>query len=428
MTWKRQPKPPPDYHVEKQVKPLLLLPKAATADSSKESPDRRIWYQWWLQKQVENQPRETFCCLPDFDAKTEYKMGDCYFDLWREIWRQVVSEVSININELVMRLSKDNIITPPLDDRTQRLAQDLIFATIGWQTMLYRYDPGSCPPSQVAIVDEMDGHKGLGHMELRQERTNCKRKMQTFLLGFGMLLPPRNSDLFENPEDKKAFKEFKEVDTSTFNAHLLTAIGKLDIVWTDSLACHMEFDQSTDTLYLFRFPSFCATHIRLEKKDSIHRSIIHACSAPYISKTWGTDDDVEQMLLETLLTYRLLFGQGATGRQLFRKLDPFEGVPDEGRDDLLTQLCGQKLCPTDIEVSERKVYKLARDLPIYRSRLVMLLNHLKSRKARSWRELWQDKRDSASWLTFWLVLIIGGTGLILAFFQVVLGVLQIVLK
>ena len=44
---------------------------------------------------------------------------------------------------------------------------------------------------------------------------------------------------------------------------------------------------------------------------------------------------------------------------------------------------------------------------------------------RSWKELWLDKRDSASWLTFWAVLVIGGLGILLALIQVVLQVVQV---
>ena len=40
--------------------------------------------------------------------------------------------------------------------------------------------------------------------------------------------------------------------------------------------------------------------------------------------------------------------------------------------------------------------------------------------------MWFDKRDSASWMTFWTVLIIGSLGLLLSFIQTVLQILQYV--
>jgi hypothetical protein len=39
--------------------------------------------------------------------------------------------------------------------------------------------------------------------------------------------------------------------------------------------------------------------------------------------------------------------------------------------------------------------------------------------------IWKDKRDSAHWLTFWAVIIIGGAGLLLGFMQVLLQAIQL---
>jgi|SRR6266498_2827782 len=132
------------------------------------------------------------------------------------------------------------------------------------------------------------------------------------------------------------------------------------------------------------------------------------------------------MLQEPVLPYRLLFGQNKAARQLFRRLRPFDGLPEKGRDKFLKALCSQKHCETALEVPEREIYDLPRDFPILRSRLAILLRHSSNKKPRTWKELWQDKRDSASWLTFWAVLIIGGLGIILALLQVILQIVQIV--
>lgn len=131
------------------------------------------------------------------------------------------------------------------------------------------------------------------------------------------------------------------------------------------------------------------------------------------------------MLNETLQSYRLLFGQNKAARQLFRRLRPFENIPEVGRDKLLTTLCSQKQCRTTLKAPERESYDLPHDFPILRSRLAILMCHLSNKKPRTWKEIWQDKRDSASWLTFWAVLVIGGLGIILALLQVILQIVQI---
>ena len=68
---------------------------------------------------------------------------------------------------------------------------------------------------------------------------------------------------------------------------------------------------------------------------------------------WGTAEDVTGLLRETLLSYRLLFGQSKAARRLFLKeLTPFAGVPTEGQDPLLASLCGLKKLPGGLSPPE----------------------------------------------------------------------------
>jgi hypothetical protein len=405
--------------------PLPLLPQNCVET---QLSDRMRWYSWWVNEQIKDEPKETFSCLPDYESDSEDRWAKSFVILWQEIWRHMTADASTSIDELISHLTNDKALVLSTDPAALAHARNLVFAIIGWQTMLYRSNLHSCPQVQLAIADEMDGHKGQGHMCLKQSQSCCKKYMHDFLLGFGILLPPRNFEALEAVEDKQAFKELRVADVAAFNAYFLTSIGGLNIKWIDSLACHLELDPDLNTVFLFRYPSFCATYISLDKANTMHKSAIHACAAPYSSKQWATEDDVEQMLYETILSYRLLFGQNKAARQLFRKLKPFERVPEEGRDELLMTLCGYKHCQTNLELRERDAYDLPRDFPIYRSRLAILLRHLASRKPRSWKELWQDKRDSASWLTFWVVLIFGASGIMLGLFQVILQIVQLKLQ
>lgn len=347
--------------------------------------------------------------------------------LWREISRYITTNESVSIDKIAAHLIEDGILQPASNSETLFTSKNLVFAVIGWQTMLYRPNMQSCPPVQLAIANEMDGHQGQAHMCLKQNHSACKRHMHEFLLGFGVLLPPRNFSVLESPEDKIAFNELKTAAAASFNAHLLASIGSVNIKWIDSLACHLEFDTSSNTLFLFRYPSFCVANLPPDSSVSPHKSVIHACAAPCAgTMQWATEGEVTEMLNETVLSYRLLFGQNKAARHLFRRLGPFDSVPERGRDKLLMTLCSQKHCQTTLEVLERETYDLPRDFPIFRSRLAILLRHLSNKKPRTWKELWLDKRDSASWLTFWAVLIIGGLGIILAFTQVVLQIVQII--
>lgn len=125
-----------------------------------------------------------------------------------------------------------------------------------------------------------------------------------------------------------------------------------DQVWVDNLACHLEYDPYTHTLFLFRYPSFCLAHVECNK------STLYACTAPALGIGWATTTDLNQMLRETLLSYRLLFGQHKAARQVFRKSKPFHDVDAGLRDSFLKSLCVQPNCPEELNVAVRDAYNL----------------------------------------------------------------------
>jgi hypothetical protein len=137
---------------------------------------------------------------------------------------------------------------------------------------------------------------------------------------------------------------------------------------------------------------------------------------------------VNDLLRETLLSYRLLFGQDKASRRLFRSLNPFGDLPEGCEDRSLSELCSRKKSNFATWLHEHDSYVLSKDFPILGSKLAGLAHHFSNKRPRTWKELWNDKRDSASWFTFWAVLLIGGIGIILAFMQVLLQIVQISLE
>ncbi|KFY95687.1 hypothetical protein V498_03198 [Pseudogymnoascus sp. VKM F-4517 (FW-2822)] len=440
------------------------------------SHDKLQWYRWWIYDQVQSQPNQLFSTLHGYDPKIDDSWIGSFSTMWQEVSQYMTATASVSIDEIVAHLLEFDILELGSDPNALIAAKNLIFAVIGWQTMLYQADMHSCPPEQLAIQSQMGVHQGQAHMCLKQNHSSCRRRMHEFLLGYGLLLPPRNFEGLGSVEDKKAFAEFKSVSSTSFNASLLSSIGDVTIEWVDSLSCHMEFDPYLNKLFLFRYPSFCLANIPADGSGHSTKSAIYACatprdsagqwattadvnqmlqettlsyrllfgqnkasrqlfqkSKPYACATprdsagqWATTADVTQMLQETTLSYRLLFGQNKSSRQLFQKSKPFENIPEAGRDTFLERLCGRKRYQSNYNSPERETYDLAHDFPILRSRLLPLLRHLSAKKPRTWRELWEDKRDSASWLTFWAVLVIGGMGLILAMLQTILQIVQVI--
>ncbi|KAF2124108.1 hypothetical protein P153DRAFT_350835 [Dothidotthia symphoricarpi CBS 119687] len=376
---------------------------------------------------MELQPRELYSVLQEPAANITDIPMLTFTTVWKEVWAQA-SMIDSSIDSIVTHMVSEKLMWLGNEANALSNARNLVFAIIGWQTMLYKPDMGSCRPDQLVIVDETDGHRGYAYAELRQDQGASRRALYEFLMGFGVLLPCYNIGALASEDNKQASIKPKTLSPDSFNVHLLTGLGGIQIRWTDSLACHLEFDANSSTLFLFRFPTFCAINLLSQDKGHI-KPTLHSCAAPSMAALyWATHEDVNDLLRETLLSYRLLFGQNKASRRLFRSLSPFEDLPGGCNDRNLTELCSRKQnCFVDW-LPESEFYVLSKDFPILRSKLAVLAHHLSNKRPRTWRELWNDKRDSASWFTFWAVLIIGGMGIILAFMQVILQIVQISLQ
>ena len=339
---------------------------------------------------------------------------------------------SPSIERTVNVLLADGILSPCKDESSTWLYQTLVFAIIGWQTMLYRPSFGTSPPNQFSVVNDYDGPSGQAFLAFKQDNDKAQRPLDEFLMGFGLLIPPQNTCLGEDDLDKEAFNSILTVDSRELNALLAFSTAHVQIRWVDSLAMHLEYDKLTNTLYLFRYPSFCAANIPQVFDDKLVKGVIHSCASQSAGdQQWISSDDITAFLREVLSSYRLLFGQSKEGRQYFRQTvhsQAFEDIPPEGQDPLLTILCGRKTIDFSAHGKDRTLYRLARDFPMLRCRIAVLKKLLDTSKPRGWKELWRDKRDSAQWVTFWAVIVIGGAGLLLSFMQVVLALLQLTLK
>ncbi|KAF2234364.1 hypothetical protein EV356DRAFT_501917 [Viridothelium virens] len=384
-------------------------------------------YGWWIRDQIQRQPQELFSFLPDYAPSTHPQWSASFIELWKGVSRFMLAEERMSIDDITVRLCEDGVLQAKHEQGTRFAPQSLVFMVIGWQTMLYQPDVRSCPPVQLAIVNEMGFYQGYSRMCLKQDLSGCRNLLDEFLLGFGVLLPPQDFDMLpDSCKEDAPSQGIKHVSAVSFNAHLLTTIGDLAIEWVDSLSCHLEFDAGSRKVFLFRYPAFCARHLPPSGTSDTRYSVVHACANPSRStRQWATATQVTQLLNETILSYRLVFGQNKRARRVYRSLSPFENRPREGRDEFLDSLCGHKRLRTSLEVRERENYDLSHDFPILKPRLAALSHYLSERRPRTWIELWHDKRDSASWLTFWAVLGFGVLGILLALLQVIFQIIQV---
>lgn len=382
------------------------------------------WYPRWIEAQLEGL---SIPALPLVDDNPQGGVSPQFWIAFSAMAKVVQSSKNPSIDSIVDSLVAQGIINEAGTDNLSE-ARSLVFAILGWQTMLFKPALGTCPPQQLAVTDEQEGYRGQAIMALKQSHTGAKRPLNEFLMGFGILLPPPNFCMTTSPEEQNGFDDLRSVEPASFNAFLFDSIGHFKIKWVGIVSCHLEFDERTKVLYLYRYPSFCLACGAEESLEKHIGSVIHAAASPDPSRQWAERSDVTSMLHETLLSYRLLFGQSKQARRFYKTIDPFAADPEASKDHLLSALCGRRSCSVRMTQDDKSSYDLQQDFPILRSRITKLHKALSASKPRSWRELWTDKRDSSGWLTFWAVIVFGGVAVLLAFVQVLLQIVQIALS
>jgi len=379
-----------------------------------------------VRRQVCSQPSRLLLCLPDDKLDDDLNWSTHFLPLWNKVRELILLPSPGGIDSITDALVAQGFITLGDDYEALLSARELVFAILGWQTMLYKPDFASYSTGAYNILDEMDGYHGDARICLSQSALSGTKKLPEFLLGFGMMLPPRNYCAMDDTDDRALFSQTKAIRSKDLEAHVLTKVCGIRLRWVDSLSCHLELDRPSGTLYIFRHPSFCLSSLQKHGGKCGQKSILHQCAlerSEYVS--WANDEDVTEFLQEILLSYRLIFGQNKKSRAVFRRLQPSAGILEE-QDKVLAQLCGRKRLDCPITLIEREEYELAADFPHLRSKIVRLYGYSLSRKPRSLRQMWRDTRDSTAWVALWSVLIFGSLSLVLGFIQTIFQILQYV--
>ncbi|KFY93106.1 hypothetical protein V498_04550 [Pseudogymnoascus sp. VKM F-4517 (FW-2822)] len=246
------------------------------------------------------------------------------------------------------------------------------------------------------------------------------------------------------------------IDPIDFNAKVLKSTCGIDIVWTDILSAHLDYDERSKSVFLFMFPSFCLANIP-ETGVNDHVNIVQRCWTEIPSPSTIASQEMANFMKEVLLTTHLIFSQFKKARRLFR-------LADTSTDPLLAILCGHEWPTTfqdwnhrprrvydlqddfpifkkrlgiindQIALSRpkglkelwiRRVYDLQDDFPIFKKRLGIVNDQIALSRPKGLKELWTHDRDKLQWYTFWAVVIIGSSGIVLSICQTGLAAVQV---
>jgi sterol desaturase/sphingolipid hydroxylase (fatty acid hydroxylase superfamily) len=78
------------------------------------------------------------------------------------------------------------------------------------------------------------------------------------------------------------------------------------------------------------------------------------------------------------------------------------------------------------ELIESNTYSARDDFPVFGQRLLALQRYNRRHQPSKITDLWRNRQNPLQWYTFWAVLVVGGSGLLLAILQLIIGVLQLV--
>ncbi|KAK4101019.1 hypothetical protein N658DRAFT_567046 [Parathielavia hyrcaniae] len=338
------------------------------------------WHAAWLSAQHAKLPA-TATGLPVFGRSI--RNSEAFGALCELIERYARDNRGFSVDEVIEYLDSEKSFEDAVP-HTWDSKRLLVFAILGWHQLAIHHDAGN--PDSGLVFDE---YIVLADM--------CDRPLHVLLKSFGNLLPARASNTaLAAVESSKAAASWTALYPSELNAYLLHALLRVRFRWVDSLALHLDYDRSTRTLSLFSFPSICISQLR-ERSGTI---FAFASTELQPADPRADENDIAHLLEEVLLSFRLLFGQSAKSRKLFRHIFNPAEAPFPQPDLLLPLLFSEKqpfagAAEKKWTPRDRRVYYAARDFPVLYERIELLAKELNGVKPKSMGNLLRDRRDTA---------------------------------
>lgn len=146
---------------------------------------------------------------------------------------------TMSIDTICERLAQQSVLSESLDVLR---ARKLTFALIGCFTLLYK------PKWQPSDLESLDvDTQGSGFPQRTSAPTSkADRPIDELIRSLGETLPRNKSSV------STLNARFQ---VSTLNASTLHQLGRIDIVWVDTISSHLYFDDVDGKLFVFRSPS-----------------------------------------------------------------------------------------------------------------------------------------------------------------------------
>ncbi|KAJ4263558.1 hypothetical protein NW762_006377 [Fusarium torreyae] len=281
----------------------------------------------------------------------------------------------VNLTELAESLVNEDLVTR--DAARFPHIKQLVFATLGWVSMLY-----------VPSKDYIDGNLAIqvrsGSINSRRLHTwvRPEQAMESITGSLRDVLRDFSNDI-RGPlsciRDTAGPAEMDVLKATNLNFFVLAKLGGLRIIWVDSICMHLELDRREKAVMIFQHPSICAL----------------MCSAG--DKGMYLDKAATRGLANDSLLVRLCCAD-CTQEPLYDEI----GAPDV-----------------------RSVYSAQHDFPFFGDRLIALQEYVRLIEPMDLRALYYDRRDLARFMSVWTTIVFGAITLLLATLGVFLAAGQI---
>jgi hypothetical protein len=216
------------------------------------------WYLQWLELQAALLPDELYQTLFTSQSLPNgpwMQKGSLLLDIFLSIAEFVTKRNFITLDSAVQHL-QDAGHFQAHDGMQQYYQRNLVFAVLGWQTMLWTASPQTNRYPKIGIADELNGYKGEAIFAFQQDHKAAKLPFYEFLMGYGQLIPAQATEN-KDVEAGKMHDIPASILPEELNCFTLSVLGGVTIRWVDTMSSHLEFDQAGRHLFLFRYPSFC---------------------------------------------------------------------------------------------------------------------------------------------------------------------------
>ena len=115
------------------------------------------WYGCWISEQVLLTRPCIFAIMNGYTPHDEAHLQPPLLDMWARIADCLREGANTSVDGIVNLLAAREILDLEGHDRNSFQARQLVFAVVGWQTMLWKVELSVSPPGRLAVADEMCG-------------------------------------------------------------------------------------------------------------------------------------------------------------------------------------------------------------------------------------------------------------------------------